>query len=64
VCRRNPNTKVQLNYLLERRDQPGTDPAWINGVGVRDAYDFEFPGTGIKAMRFQIRFNFALISGM
>lgn len=36
----NPNMKVQLNYILERRDQPGVAPAWINGVGVRGAYDF------------------------
>ena len=36
----NPNMKVQFNYILERRDQPGVAPAWINGVGVRGAYDF------------------------
>ena len=36
----NPNMKVQVNYILERRNQPGVDPAWINGVGVRGAYDF------------------------
>lgn len=36
----NPNMKVQFNYILERRDQPGVTPAWINGVGVRAAYDF------------------------
>src|SRR5207248_618921 len=36
----NPNMKVQLNAILERRDQPGVDPAWISGVGVRGAYDF------------------------
>jgi len=36
----NPNMRVQLNYILERRNQPGVDPAWINGVGVRAAYDF------------------------
>jgi phosphate-selective porin OprO/OprP len=36
----NPNMKVQLNYILERRDQPGVEPAWINGLGVRGAYDF------------------------
>jgi phosphate-selective porin OprO/OprP len=36
----NPNMKVQLNYILERRDQPGVSPAWINGLGVRGAYDF------------------------
>jgi phosphate-selective porin OprO/OprP len=36
----NPNMKVQLNYILERRDQTGVAPAWISGVGVRGAYDF------------------------
>jgi phosphate-selective porin OprO/OprP len=36
----NPNMKVQFNYVLERRDQPGVTPAWINGVGIRAAYDF------------------------
>ena len=36
----NPNMKVQLNYILERRDQPGVAAAWINGVGIRGAYDF------------------------
>lgn len=36
----NPNMKVQFNYILERRDQPGLTAAWINGVGVRGAYDF------------------------
>ena len=36
----NPNMKVQLNCIAERRDQPGVAAAWINGVGVRGAYDF------------------------
>jgi hypothetical protein len=27
-------------YILEWRDQPGVSAAWINGVGVRGAYDF------------------------
>ncbi len=36
----NPNMKVQLNYILEHRDQPGVAAAWINGVGARGAYDF------------------------
>jgi phosphate-selective porin OprO/OprP len=36
----NPNMKVQFNYILERRNQPGVDAAWINGVGLRGAYDF------------------------
>jgi phosphate-selective porin OprO/OprP len=37
----NPNMKIQLNYILERRDAP-TDAVsgWVNGVGVRAAYDF------------------------
>lgn len=36
----NPNMKVQLNYILEHRDQPGVTPGWINGVGLRAAFDF------------------------
>ena len=37
----NPNMKVQLNYILEHRDAPqGVTKSWINGVGVRAAYDF------------------------
>jgi phosphate-selective porin OprO/OprP len=36
----NPNMKVQLNYILECRDQPGVAAAWINGIGLRGAYDF------------------------
>jgi phosphate-selective porin OprO/OprP len=37
----NPNMKIQLNYILEHRDAPqGIVQAWINGVGVRAAYDF------------------------
>jgi phosphate-selective porin OprO/OprP len=36
----NPNMKVQFNYIAEHRDQPGVTPVWINGVGVRGAYDF------------------------
>jgi phosphate-selective porin OprO/OprP len=36
----NPNMKVQFNYVLEHRDQPGTAVGWINGFGVRAAYDF------------------------
>src|SRR5262249_26991098 len=36
----NPNMRVQFNYILERRDQPGVEAAWINGIGVRAAYDF------------------------
>jgi hypothetical protein len=31
---------VQLNYIFECGDQPGVDPNWINGFGVRAAYDF------------------------
>jgi phosphate-selective porin OprO and OprP len=31
----NPNVTVQLNYILEHRDQPGTPVSWISGVGVR-----------------------------
>jgi phosphate-selective porin OprO and OprP len=36
----NPNMKIQLNYILERRDQPGVEAAWINGIGLRAAFDF------------------------
>jgi phosphate-selective porin OprO/OprP len=36
----NPNMKVQLNYILEHRDMPGVAVGWINGIGVRAAYDF------------------------
>ncbi len=36
----NPNMKVQWNYIAEHRDTPGVTPGWINGVGVRAAYDF------------------------
>jgi len=36
----NPNMKIQLNYILERRNQPGVAAAWINGAGLRGAYDF------------------------
>lgn len=36
----NPNMKVQFNYILENRDQPGVTPGWINGLGVRAAFDF------------------------
>jgi phosphate-selective porin OprO and OprP len=37
----NPNMKVQLNYIVEHRDAPqGVAQGWINGVGLRAAYDF------------------------
>jgi phosphate-selective porin OprO/OprP len=37
----NPNMKVQLNYILEHRDAPQeVAQGWINGVGLRAAYDF------------------------
>jgi phosphate-selective porin OprO/OprP len=36
----NPNMKCQLNYIVEHRDTPGVTPGWINGFGVRVAYDF------------------------
>jgi phosphate-selective porin OprO/OprP len=37
----NPNMKLQLNYILEHRDAPqGVAQGWINGVGLRAAYDF------------------------
>jgi phosphate-selective porin OprO/OprP len=36
----NPNMKAQLNYIVEHRNQEGVTPGWINGVGLRAAYDF------------------------
>jgi len=37
----NPNMRVQFNYILERRDGPqDVGSGWINGLGVRAAYDF------------------------
>lgn len=36
----NPNMRVQMNYIVEHRDQPGAPSGWINGVGIRTACDF------------------------
>jgi len=36
----NPNMKIQFNYIAEHRDEPGVVEGWINGVGMRAAYDF------------------------
>jgi phosphate-selective porin OprO/OprP len=36
----NPNMKVQFNYILEHRNQPGATVGYIDGIGVRAAYDF------------------------
>jgi phosphate-selective porin OprO/OprP len=36
----NPNMRMQLNYVLEHRNQPGAPEGWINGIGVRAGYDF------------------------
>jgi phosphate-selective porin OprO/OprP len=36
----NANMKVQFNYILEHRDQPGATEGWIDGLGVRAAYNF------------------------
>jgi phosphate-selective porin OprO/OprP len=36
----NPNMKVQFNYILEHRNTPDVPVGWINGFGVRAAYDF------------------------
>jgi phosphate-selective porin OprO/OprP len=36
----NPNMKFQLNYILEHRNMPGVAQGWINGFGLRAAYDF------------------------
>jgi hypothetical protein len=32
--------KVQFNYVAEHRNQPGATVGWINGFGLRAAYDF------------------------
>jgi hypothetical protein len=32
--------KLQFNFIAEHRDAPGVTPGWINGVGVRVAFDF------------------------
>jgi phosphate-selective porin OprO/OprP len=37
----NPNMKFQLNYIAEHRDgQQDVGHGWINGIGLRAAYDF------------------------
>jgi phosphate-selective porin OprO/OprP len=36
----NANMKVQFNYILEHRNQPGAPEGWIDGFGVRAAYCF------------------------
>jgi phosphate-selective porin OprO/OprP len=36
----NANMKIQLDYILEHRDQPGATTGWIDGVGARAAYNF------------------------
>jgi len=36
----NPNAKCQFNYIAEHRNVPGVTPGWINGVGVRVAFNF------------------------
>jgi phosphate-selective porin OprO and OprP len=36
----NSNMKFQLNYILEHRDMPNVAQGWINGIGLRAAYDF------------------------
>jgi phosphate-selective porin OprO/OprP len=36
----NPNMRVQLNYIVEHRNQPGAPVGWINGIGTRFGYDF------------------------
>jgi phosphate-selective porin OprO and OprP len=36
----NANMKVQFNNILEHRDQSGATPGWIDGIGVRAAYNF------------------------
>jgi phosphate-selective porin OprO and OprP len=36
----NPNMKCQFNWIAEHHDAPGVTPGWINGAGVRVAFDF------------------------
>jgi phosphate-selective porin OprO/OprP len=36
----NPNMKLQFNYVVEHRNMPGVAVGWINGLGIRAAYDF------------------------
>ncbi len=38
----NPNMKLQWNYVLEYRTGPqgGQGTGWINGFGMRAAWDF------------------------
>jgi phosphate-selective porin OprO/OprP len=37
----NPNMKMQFNYVAEHRDDPSAGVnGWINGFGIRAAYDF------------------------
>jgi phosphate-selective porin OprO/OprP len=36
----NPNMKIQANYIVEHRDMPNVAVGWINGFGLRAAYDF------------------------
>lgn len=41
VPKRNPNMKAQFNSIAEHRDAPkDVVSGWINGVGIRAAYDF------------------------
>jgi hypothetical protein len=32
--------KVQFNYIVEHRHQPGATEGWFNGLGLRAAYNF------------------------
>jgi phosphate-selective porin OprO/OprP len=36
----NTNVKVQFNWIAEHHDAPGVTPGWINGAGVRVAFNF------------------------
>jgi phosphate-selective porin OprO/OprP len=36
----NPNMKLQLNLLAEYRNTPGVPAGWIEGLGLRAAFDF------------------------
>jgi phosphate-selective porin OprO/OprP len=37
----NANMKFQFNYIVERRESPpASSTGWINGIGVRGAFNF------------------------
>jgi hypothetical protein len=32
--------RISATYIVEHRDMPGAPVGWINGVGLRAAFDF------------------------